>query len=65
MGVSKVNYVVFATVKTVHCKPDGVLRPAGWFVNFEHSHEALFMGHERPSLEPGDQVKITFERLAA
>jgi hypothetical protein len=75
--MDKINYVVLATVKAVHegtevvgvgfdgGKVSFARRSLGWFVNFEHSHEALFLGHEKPSLVPGDKVKITFERLAA
>ena len=73
----KINYVVFATVKAVHEGTEVVgvgfaggraqfaRRSVGWYVNFEHSHEALFLGHEKPVLEAGDRIKITFERLAA
>ena len=75
--MDKINYVVFATVKAVHegtevvgvgfdgGKVSFARRSIGWYVNFEHSHEALFLGHEKPSLEAGDRIKITFERLAA
>jgi hypothetical protein len=73
----KINYVVMATVKSVHegtevvgvgfegGKATFAHRSCGWYVNFEHSHEALYLGAEKPALEAGDRVKITFERLAA
>jgi len=73
----KINYVVLATVKAVHegtevigvgysgGKVSFARKSSGWFVNFEHSHEALYLGEEKPELNPGDKVKITFERLAA
>jgi hypothetical protein len=75
--MDKINYVVLATVKAVHegtevvgvgfdgGKATFARKSCGWFVNFEHSHEALYLGEEKPALEPGDRVKITFERLAA
>lgn len=75
--MDKINYVVFATVKAVHEGTEVVgvgfgggrvqfaRRSCGWYVNFEHSHEALYLGAEKPVLEVGDKVKITFERLAA
>lgn len=75
--MDKINYVVLATVKAVHEGTEVVgvgftggnvqfaRKSCGWFVNFEHSHEALYLGEEKPLLEPGDRVKITFERLAA
>jgi hypothetical protein len=77
MIMPKTNYVVMATVKAVHEGTEVVgvgfegghvqfaRRSCGWYVNFEHSHEALYLGDEKPALEPGDRVKITFERLAA
>jgi|HubBroStandDraft_4_1064222.scaffolds.fasta_scaffold21077_2 hypothetical protein len=75
-AMERVNYVVFATVKAVHEGTEVVgvgfqggkasfARRSIWFVNFEHSHEALFLGNEKPVLSAGDRVKITFERLAA
>jgi len=31
----------------------------GWFVHFEGSYEALFVGHEKPEgLDPGTEVDI-------
>lgn len=31
----------------------------GWFVTFERSHEALFVGHDKPTdLDPGTEVEI-------
>lgn len=75
--MDKINYVVLATVKAVHegtevvgvgfqgGKASFARKSCGWFVSFEHSHEALYLGDEKPTLEPGDRVKITFERLAA
>jgi hypothetical protein len=76
-AMERINYVVFATVKAVHegtevvgvgfqgGKASFARKSIGWFVNFEHSHEALFLGNEKPVLSAGDRVKITFERLAA
>jgi hypothetical protein len=32
-------------------------------VTFSGSHEALFFGHDKPDFNPGDKVKITFERI--
>lgn len=73
----RINYVVFATVKSVHegtevigvgfdgARASYARRSLGWFVNFEHSHESLYFGDEKPLLAAGDRVKITFQRLAA
>lgn len=33
----------------------------GWFVLLEGSHEHLFLGMERPSLEPGQRVNVIIE----
>lgn len=35
----------------------------GWFVAFQGSYEALFFGEERPEFQPGDRIKITFEKI--
>lgn len=35
----------------------------GWFVQFAGSYEALFFGRERPELEEGDSMKISFEKI--
>jgi hypothetical protein len=32
----------------------------GWFILLEGSHEALYVGRERPDLCSGDRVSITF-----
>ena len=34
----------------------------GWYVQFEGSFEALYLGTTRPKLSPGDRVKITIEK---
>lgn len=34
---------------------------AGWFVNFEGSWESLFLGKEKPNLQPGQHVNIIIE----
>lgn len=36
--------------------------PIGWFVNFEGSHESLYLGDTRPELSPGDPVSIVIEK---
>lgn len=38
--------------------------PLGWFVALEGSHEALWVGTERPDLRPGDRVKISIQAAA-
>lgn len=35
----------------------------GWFVQFAGSYESLFFGQEKPNLEEGDKVKISFEKI--
>jgi hypothetical protein len=36
----------------------------GWFVQFNGSYEALFMGKDRPiDLEPGTKVEILIKRI--
>jgi len=36
----------------------------GWFVQFEGSYEALFMGREKPlDLAPGTKVKILIQAI--
>lgn len=37
----------------------------GWFVSFQGSYEALFFGHAKPDLEEGDEVRITFQKVAS
>lgn len=34
----------------------------GWFIFLEGSYEALYLGKEKPGIEPGDVVKITLEK---
>lgn len=34
----------------------------GWFVRFEGSYEALFMGLDRPDLNVGDTVEIRIRK---
>lgn len=34
----------------------------GWYLYLEGSYEAIHMGAERPEFEPGDRVKISFEK---
>jgi hypothetical protein len=37
----------------------------GWFVTFERSHEALFVGYDRPfDLEVGSKVNIILEPVS-
>ena len=35
----------------------------GWYASFEGSHEALYVGNEKPAWDTGDKVKITFEKV--
>jgi hypothetical protein len=35
----------------------------GWFVLYEGSYEALYVGAEKPSLAPGDTICITFRKV--
>lgn len=70
----KINYTILATVATVHeefgskyiggAGEDCVFKrySLGWYVTFSGSHEALFFGHTKPNFNPGDKVKIIFER---
>lgn len=37
-------------------------RNCGWFLHLEGSHEAIFMGIEKPELKEGDKIKITIEK---
>ena len=37
----------------------------GWFLYLEGSYEAIHMGAEKPEFNPGDRVKITFEKVQA
>ena len=37
----------------------------GWYVNFEGSHEGMFLDVVRPELNKGDLVRITIERTNA
>lgn len=39
------------------------LEPVGYFIVIEGSYEALFVGTEEPELKPGDQIRISIERL--
>lgn len=34
----------------------------GWFVLLDGSHEAIHVGYEKPSFNPGDNVRVTIER---
>jgi hypothetical protein len=54
----KVKYTVIVRVNFV------THREYGWFVHFEGSHESIFLGQERPKFNPGDTVRITFERIS-
>ena len=72
----KTNYTILAKVASVHeefgskyiggAGKDCVFErySIGWYVTFSGSHEALFFGHTKPDFNPGDNVKITFERIA-
>jgi hypothetical protein len=53
---AKVRYVVLAKVKSMF------LMDGSWFVHFDGSHESICLGRERPNFNPGNIVKITFER---
>lgn len=35
----------------------------GWFVHFEGSHEKLFLGKDKPTLEVGDLIEIFITRV--
>jgi len=45
--------------------PDAVFEKEslGWFVHFEGSYEAIYLGDSRPNFNPGDKVKVTFEKV--
>jgi hypothetical protein len=72
---AKVKYVietsvisVFERLDSVHV--DGIGEAAtfressrGWFVLFDGSHEALFLGKEKPNIANGDLMRITFEPM--
>jgi len=56
---------VFETVNA-HKEGDEVVTEKvnrGWFVHFEGSRELIFFGMEKPQLDRGDKIKITFERM--
>ncbi len=36
----------------------------GWFIQIEGSHEALYLGREKPLIETGDRVSITIRKEA-
>ena len=71
------NYVFKAKVKSLESKRRAlsahkhptvenevvwVYEDIGWFVTFEGSWEALFVGMDRPTdLEPGTEVEISIE----
>lgn len=71
----KINYTVLAHVAKVdeafardHVSgtgPDAIFtkRSLGWYVIFVGSTEAIYFGESRPQLNPGDKVKVTFERI--
>lgn len=35
----------------------------GWYMTLQGSRESLFLGTEKPILQAGDRVKITFEKV--
>jgi len=47
--------------------PDAKFETAsqGWFVHLKGSHEAIFLGADKPPIAGGDTVKITIERIDA
>lgn len=53
------RYVVYSKVLKVEEQKEPKV---GWFVHFEGSWESIFLGEEKPAFEPGDTVKITFEK---
>lgn len=53
----RINYVVYSKVK--RCEE----MRSGWYVQFEGSWESLLFGIERPQLDVGDEIKITFEKV--
>lgn len=44
--------------------PDAIFKNTslGWFVHFEGSWEALYLGQEKPDLQTGDEVIITIRK---
>ena len=69
------NFAIFTRVahvaerfKTIHVSgvgKDAIMKEIslGWYIRFEGSQEAVFVGRDRPQVESGDHYKITFERL--
>lgn len=55
---AKIRYVIRTKAKRVE-QIKGC-----WFVQFEGSWESLNFGVEEPQFNPGDKVKITFERIS-
>lgn len=35
----------------------------GWFLALDDSYEAVFVGKERPKLDVGDKIRVTFEKV--
>lgn len=46
--------------------PDALFKSytLGWFVVFQGSREALYVGETKPAWQRGDQVKIIFEKVS-
>lgn len=35
----------------------------GWYVHLDGSFEGLYLGVEKPELNPGDEIRITLEKI--
>lgn len=35
----------------------------GWYVHLDGSFEGLYLGVEKPELNPGDKIRITLEKI--
>lgn len=69
------RYIIYTSVKSVSHEEvvigtelvDGSWQPVkenrGWFVLFDGSWEKIYFGEVKPEFEPGDIIKLTFEKM--
>jgi len=56
------RYIIHSTIKKIICIPARETITESWFILTDGSHEALYVGDEKPDLNEGGRIRIILEK---